>query len=123
MVSSRIAQHITAGLQNLINAVEESGRTPTQVMSKRSHCSAAERRRNVIIAFCGRPEQWKDCMGNWVVPNEAGTIVAMAPTQEIARKAGARKLRWRPGNVVVIPLRVEDPDAEDALQQLLAVVS
>ena len=113
-------KQLTLALQILVNHVEETGRTPNQLRTRRGHRTVAERRRQAFTAFCRRKDQWGDYRSNWVVPDENGTIIASAPNAENARVAGAAHLRCRRSSVVVIPLAVEGPDAEAAAEALNA---
>ena len=53
-----------------------------------------------------------------MVPDHRGTVIAVAPNEATARAAGAAHLGWKPKNVVVIPLCVEGPEAETAMENL-----
>ena len=107
-------------LQAAINEVQKTGQSPNQVLLRRRHRSVADRRRTAFIAFCRRRDQWGEFKGNWVVPDEKGTVVASALNEESARAAGATALSWQRRSVVVIPFCVEDSAAELAAEALTA---
>ena len=115
--ASRRADAITT-LRGLIWELQTGKSAGGDRPKARGHRTVPERRRAAFSNLCGRMAQAERHQGNWVVPDEDGTIVAQGPTEDSARAAGARVLGWRQQSVVVVPIRVAGSAAEVAMEAL-----
>lgn len=106
-------RQITLDLQEFINEVARTGQTPSQIASRSGHRTVAERRKKAFVAFCRRRDEWEKFQGNYVVPNEKGTVIASALVESLARAAGAAYLGCQLKSVLVIPFCVRDENAEE----------
>jgi len=111
---------LTLELQQLMDAVTKTGRTPTQVLKRRGrHTTVAERRRQALVRLCGRKDELEKHRGSYVVPDANGTVIAWGFTEDLARAAGAAHLGCRLKSVLVVPLAVCDENAEELALDLL----